>query len=35
MYSTLTYDIMKSYLTHVKDKKICNGYITSETTFEM
>ena len=27
MYSGLTYDVMKSYLTFVWDKKICNGYI--------
>ena len=25
MYSALTYDIMKSYLTRVRDKKIRNG----------
>ena len=27
-YSALTYDVIKSYLTRVRDKKICNGYIT-------
>ena len=27
MYSALTYDVMKSYLTRVGNKKICNGYI--------
>ena len=27
MYSVI-YDIMKSYLTHAWDKKICNGYVT-------
>ena len=27
------YDAMKSYLTRVLDKKICNGYITLETGF--
>ena len=26
------YDVMKSYLTRVRDKKIRNGYITWETT---
>ena len=31
MYSALTYDVMKSNLTHVWDKKIRNGYITLET----
>ena len=30
-YSALTYDVMKSYLTHASDKKIRNGYITLET----
>ena len=30
-YSALTYDIMKSYLTRVRDKKIRNGYITLGT----
>ena len=34
IYSAM-YDIMKSYLTHVRDKKICNGYITSETRIVM
>ena len=32
MYSALTYDVMKSYLTSVRDKKIRNGYITLETS---
>ena len=27
-YSALTYDVMKSYLTRVRDKEIRNGYIT-------
>ena len=27
----LTYDVMKSYLTRVRDKKIRNGFITLET----
>ena len=31
MYSALTYDAMQSYLTHVWNKKIRNGYITLET----
>ena len=31
MYSALTYDVMKSYLTRVWDKKIRNDYITLET----
>ena len=30
-YSALTYDVMKSYLTPVRDKKIPNGCITLET----
>ena len=30
-YSALTYDVMKSYLTRVRDKKIRNGYITLDT----
>ena len=30
MHSALTYDAIKSYLTHLLDKKICNGYITLE-----
>ena len=30
-YSALNYDVMKSYLTGVRDKKIRNGYITLET----
>ena len=34
-YSALTYDVMKSYLIHDRDKKIRNGYITLETTFVM
>ena len=29
--SVLPEDVMKSYLTHVSDKKIRNGYITWET----
>ena len=32
MYSALTYDIMKTYLTRVRDKKICNNYIALETS---
>ena len=28
MYSALTYDVIKSYLTRVWDKKIHNGYWT-------
>ena len=32
MSSALTYDVMKSYLTRVWDKKIRNGYITLETS---
>ena len=35
MYSALTYDVMKFYLTHVWDKKIHNGYITLETRVDM
>ena len=35
MYSALPYDIMKSYLTHVLDRKIRNGYITMETRVVM
>ena len=31
MYSALTYDVMRSYLTNVCNKKIRNGYITLET----
>ena len=31
-YSDLTYDVMKSYLTRVRDKKIRNDYITLETS---
>ena len=31
MYDALTYDVMKSYLTRVRDKKIRNGCITLET----
>ena len=31
MRSALTYDVMKSYLTRVRDKKIRNGYVTLET----
>ena len=31
MYSALTYDVIKSYFTRVRDKKIRNGYITMET----
>ena len=34
MYSTI-YDVMKSYLTRVRDKKIRNGYITFETRVVM
>ena len=30
-YSALTHDVMKSYLTRVRDMKIRNGYITFET----
>ena len=35
MSSALTYDVMKSYITCVRDKKICNGYITWETKVVM
>ena len=35
MYSALTYDIMKCYLTRVRDTKIRNGYITLETRVVM
>ena len=35
MYSALTYDVMKSNLTRVRDKKIRNGYITLETKVVM
>ena len=31
MYSASTYDVMKSYRTRVRDKKIRNSYITLET----
>ena len=31
MYSALTYDVMKSYLARVRDKKIRNGCITLKT----
>ena len=31
MYSALTYEVMKSYLICVWDKKIRNGYIKLET----
>ena len=34
-YSALTYDVMKSYLTRVRDKKIRNGYITLNTRVVM
>ena len=34
-YSALTYDVIKSYLTRVRDKKIRNGYITLETSVVM
>ena len=34
-YSALTYDVMKSYLTSVRDKKIRNGCITLETRVVM
>ena len=34
-YSALTYDVMKSYLTRVSDKKIRNSYITLETMVVM
>ena len=34
-YSDLTYDVMKSYLTCVRDKKIRNGCITLETRVVM
>ena len=34
-YSALTYDVMKSYPTRVRDKKIRNGCITLETTVVM
>ena len=35
MYRALTYDIMKFYLTRVRDKKIRNGYKKLETRFVM
>ena len=35
MYSALPYDVMKSYLTHVRDKKIRNSFITLETKVVM
>ena len=35
MYSGLTYDVRKSYLTLVWDKKIRNRYITQETRVAM
>ena len=35
MYSVLTYDVIKSYLTRVRDKKIRNGCITLETRVVM
>ena len=35
MYSALTYDVMKSYLTRTLDKKIRDAYITLETGFVM
>ena len=35
MYSALTYDVMKSYLKRVWEKKIRNGYITLETKVAM
>ena len=35
MYTALTYDVIKSYLTRVQDKKILNGYITLETSIVM
>ena len=35
MYIALTYDVMKSYLTHLWDKKIPDGYITLETRVVM
>ena len=31
MYTALTYDVMKSSLIRVRDKKNCNGFITLET----
>ena len=34
-YSALTYDVMKSYITRVRDKEIRNGYITLETRVVM
>ena len=33
MYSASTYDVMKSYLTRVRDKKIRNGDITWKQGF--
>ena len=35
MYSTLTYDVITSYLTRVREKKIRNGYMTLETRVVM
>ena len=35
MYSALTYDVMKSYLTRIWEKKIRKGYIILETRFVM
>ena len=35
MYSALTFDVMKSYLTRVWDKKTRNGYIALETKVVM
>ena len=34
MYSAI-YDVIKSYLTRVRDEKIRNGYITLETRVVM
>ena len=35
IYSTSTYDVMKSYLTCMRDKNIGNGYITLKTSVVM
>ena len=35
MYSALTYDVIKPYLSRVLDKKVRNGFITLETRVVM
>ena len=35
MYSALTDDVMKSYLTRVRDTKIRNGYVALKTRVVM